>query len=152
MNIYAADGRKLETQFLTPIVAVNVPIGGTITLPASYRRLSGTIYVGNIEYKYSWMRSVGEPHRIHNAEGFVSFCPQRWDNNWYFRFEPLFHYFRRDHLGSVREVWRAGYNKTIRDFDENWMPIWWTQWVWLYNTKNATDANGCSVGAKLWQK
>jgi len=129
MNIYAADGRKLETQYRTVRHNVNIPavnIGETANLNNSNSHLDGTIYAGNKEYKYSWMRFVDwQPTRIHNPEGYISFNPMNgadtqagWSSDWY-------NYYRRDHLGNVREVWRAPYyHTTLIDHDENWLPIW----------------------------
>ncbi|MDR1544935.1 MAG: RHS repeat-associated core domain-containing protein, partial [Prevotellaceae bacterium] len=59
-------------------------------------------YFGNIEYGYSDLHQRQDPKllRIHNAEGYYS------DNQYY--------YFRRDHLGNNREVWRVADNKTVQ--------------------------------------
>ncbi|MDP3443096.1 MAG: hypothetical protein Q8T08_09590 [Ignavibacteria bacterium] len=60
--------------------------------------LNGTDYVGNIEYTFS--NDCGDYQydlsKIYNSEGYV-------DNFYY----TIFNYYRRDHLGNNREVWRA---------------------------------------------
>ena len=134
MNIYAADGRKLETRFRTVSQClftprIQVPVGEIANLDNINTHLSGTIYAGNIEYRYQTWRHASEPYRIHNPEGFASFCPLRGENHWYSRPNPLFNYFRRDHLGNVREVWRAPHTKYIRNYDKHWNIYWWTQRV-----------------------
>jgi len=113
-NVYAADGRKLETEFLTAIMGITVPISETTELSTStIRGRSGTLYAGNKEYTYiehiwgwgSWTET--NLHRVHNAEGYIDFHT----SDYFDLLMPAarYNYFRRDHLGSVREVWRAPY-------------------------------------------
>jgi hypothetical protein len=129
-NIYAADGRKLETEYRTvphnAITPITVGVGDVAELNNSNSWLNGTIYAGNKEYKYGGIRYITEePERIHNPEGYISFNPMNgadmqagWSSDWY-------NYYRKDHLGNVREVWRAPYYHTsLIDYDENWNPVW----------------------------
>jgi len=125
INKYNAAGKKLETEYLTSLIQVTVPMGNTLNLPAQDRTLNGTVYAGNKEYVYSFVRNVNTLNRIHNAEGYVSFDPNNggdsqagWSDDWY-------HYYRRDHLGNNREVWRAPYKKQIIvDYDPSGFPVW----------------------------
>jgi len=58
---------------------------------------SGTAYIGNVEYNtLRGNSSLTAISRIYNAEGYVE-SPAN----------PQYHYFRKDHLGSNREVWLA---------------------------------------------
>ena len=42
-------------------------------------------------------------NQVHNPEGYV-----------YFQGSPMYNYFRRDHLGNIREVWQANMNLTVQ--------------------------------------
>ncbi len=66
--------------------------------------VDGDDYLGNIEYKFYDEYYYGEQNwnginlkQVNNPEGF-------FNNSLDF---PIFNYFRRDHLGNNREVWRA---------------------------------------------
>jgi len=127
-NRYAADGRKLETEFLTASVQLNIPLGDVANLLPAQRRRSGTIYAGNKEYMHddSHWSSMGNTilNRIHNVEGYIDFEPWSWGDT-SFRSGGRYNYFRRDHLGSVREVWRAPF--TIYEME-----------IWEYPQPSAT--------------
>ena len=67
-------------------------------------------YIGNIEYqiyRYFDRDVTSEPaelkyiYRIHNPEGFAT--------NATITYGPIYSYYRKDHLGNNREVWRASY-------------------------------------------
>jgi len=108
MNTYAADGRKLRTEFHTARIPFTTPLatGKVQELAPSNRWVSGTIYAGHIEYRFGDFIYDIQLDRAHNAEGFVMFEPPCCT----LRFAPRFNYFRRDHLGNVREVWHASVN------------------------------------------
>jgi len=92
INIYAADGRKLEAIYLTKITenidAIEVTLGNTNDIS----EINGKHYIGNFEYEYSVLEDRFAPQltKVFNAEGYVE------EGNWY--------YFRKDHLGNNREV------------------------------------------------
>jgi RHS repeat-associated protein len=92
VNLYAADGRKLRTDYYTQVESLNAPITEGNILhpnPASSEH-TGTIYAGSIDYEFDTDGIYLK--RIHNPEGYFA------DNN--------YHYYRKDHLGNNREVWR----------------------------------------------
>jgi RHS repeat-associated protein len=100
VNLYAADGRKLRTDYYTQVESLNAPITEGDILqpnPASSEH-TGTIYAGSIEYEIDTDGIYLK--RIHNPEGYFA------DNN--------YHYYRRDHLGNNREVWNATANATVQ--------------------------------------
>jgi len=66
--------------------------------------LEGTEYLGNVEYSHFESYYMGDYYdhygiellRLYNSEGFL-------DDSY------KYYYYRRDHLGNNREVWRAPY-------------------------------------------
>jgi RHS repeat-associated protein len=100
INRYAADGRKLKTDYYTYLVPLAVPLdpGKVITNPtyvANVVNLSGTSYVDNAEYT---RRSDGLTYangpRVYNSEGYTT-----GDGI------TVYSYYHKDHLGNNREVW-----------------------------------------------
>jgi len=103
---YAADGRKLYTEYFTKITQLTTPIDtGAIYSYVFNRTLmtqSGTDYIGNIEFQTS-LTATGKQYilqRVHNPEGYSNNFNSANTSTWFF-------YYRRDHLGNTREVWRA---------------------------------------------
>jgi len=92
INIYAADGRKLEAIYLTKITEHIESIELTLENESEIREINGKHYIGNFEYEYSVLQDRFSPQltKIFNAEGYVE------NEKWY--------YFRKDHLGNNREV------------------------------------------------
>jgi RHS repeat-associated protein len=101
-NIYSANGQKLESMYLTQRTLTFDPLEQTIGDVSNISEIHGSHYFGNIEYEYNDLHQREDPKllRIHNAEGYYS------DNQYY--------YYRRDHLGNNREVWRVADNKTVQ--------------------------------------
>ncbi|MDR0828749.1 MAG: RHS repeat-associated core domain-containing protein [Prevotellaceae bacterium] len=99
-NIYAADGRKLESIYITQVTENINPLEMTIRDERNISEIAGTYYVGNIEYEYIdvGQRYAPQLSRIANAEGYVA--------------NKKYYYYRRDHLGNNREVWNATQNRT----------------------------------------
>ncbi|MDR1180738.1 MAG: hypothetical protein LBL13_02005, partial [Bacteroidales bacterium] len=109
INLYAADGRKLVTRYFTLVTPVVVPIGQTRqwTFTTDVIDETGIIYVDNCEYQLhrdpdtstnvDWMDML----RLHNLEGYSERSLSSYG--------PWYSYYRRDHLGNNREVWRAPY-------------------------------------------
>jgi len=109
-NLYDAGGQKLKSDYYTLLTALSIPLsGGQVLEPiytASTYNYSGTAYVGNVEYKISKYIPNGSAiyvdkytvSRLQNAEGYVT-SPGGY--------AQFYSYFRKDHLGNVREVWQA---------------------------------------------
>ena len=100
-NLYDASGQKLNTLYSTLGTPLVVPINDIANLgdPGNCNDyLNRTDYVGNIEYAFS--NDCGDYQydldKIYNSEGYVNVL-----------YYTLYNYFRRDHLGNNREVWRA---------------------------------------------
>jgi RHS repeat-associated protein len=93
INRYDATGQKLSTMYVTPIYPLSAPLtaGATISTDNGSFRRYGTLYNANVEYTlaYNGNRTIA---RIHNAEGYTDTSGN-------------LHYYRKDHLGNVREVW-----------------------------------------------
>jgi RHS repeat-associated protein len=110
-NTYYASGQKLNTRYFTvynytsqPILTVGevYDISDIVQLNDEVY-VDGDDYIGNIEYGYYGDFYYGQLNdsynwfkRVSNQEGYV-------DNLYY----TIFNYYRRDHLGNNREVWRA---------------------------------------------
>jgi RHS repeat-associated protein len=99
--LYDASGQKLNTLYSTLGTPLVVPINDIANLgdPGNCNDyLNRTDYVGNIEYAFS--NDCGDYQydldKIYNSEGYVNVL-----------YYTLYNYFRRDHLGNNREVWRA---------------------------------------------
>ncbi len=108
VNNYDAGGRKLRSKYFTLIDHVNIPVGGICPWSeywdpeyGEWRDIvyTSTSYVGNHEYLESFDQIYDR--RIHNVEGYAL----RTSHGDY-----QYHYYRRDHLGNNREVWRAPYS------------------------------------------
>ena len=104
LNTYAADGRKLRTMYANNIgIALN-PGQTRDDMPGWY---SGQDYIGNIEYGAMFYNmgagELGHERGINfvfNPEGYAGIAQ-------YSTAPPFYYYYRRDHLGNNREVWRA---------------------------------------------
>ncbi|MPM25074.1 hypothetical protein SDC9_71564 [bioreactor metagenome] len=109
INQYDASGQKLYTRYYTVLYPEAVPVISTLepgkTIKLEYNMdivdETGVFYVNNYEYGFNgcdpgwyWIR------RIHNPEGYFSQEPGTYQT---------FYYYRKDHLGNNREVWRASY-------------------------------------------
>ena len=101
VNKYAADGTRLASTYYTPTsITVNpLSVGEVINLstyPPYLLDRVRTWFVDNKEYGLMYPEHYDylELKRIHTPEGYVD----QYDN---------YHYYRRDHLGNVREVWKA---------------------------------------------
>jgi RHS repeat-associated protein len=106
-NRYAADGRKLGTEYFTQLVALAAPVtqGTVLNQVYSYNMVSqnGTAYIDNKEYSTSnGNTALTALNRVHNTEGYSTYL-----NN--ANVSVNYNYFRRDHLGNNREVWCAPY-------------------------------------------
>ena len=115
INQYDAAGRKLNTRYYTILVPEYVPLMNTLT-PGKTIKLAynmdiidetGTFYVENVEYKFNGCDpGIYLLDKVHNLEGYI--------DNLYVSGGPTYNYYRRDHLGNNREVWRANTNITVQ--------------------------------------
>jgi len=110
-NLYDASGQKLSTRNVTIAYFITEPIIAEEDIYDLYDMaqdneeiyIEGTEYIGNVEYSHFESYYMGgfydqgiDFQRLYNSEGYC-------DNN------LKLNYYRRDHLGNNREVWRAPY-------------------------------------------
>jgi RHS repeat-associated protein len=105
-NFYAADGRKLGTEYYTQLTAITpIDPGNVITqsYTSSVVDQSGSAYIGNVEYKtvYGNTNNTSLLH-IYNNEGYTDAAT------------GYQYYYRKDHLGNNREVWCANTKATVQ--------------------------------------
>jgi RHS repeat-associated protein len=110
INRYAADGRKLGTEYFTRVTNLVVPlitgqvINQTYTINAINQ--NGTAYIDNMEYNtFNGNSTLTALQRIYNSEGFADTITATI---------PNYKYYRLDHLGNNREVWLANTKTTIQ--------------------------------------
>jgi RHS repeat-associated protein len=139
INRYAADGRKLQTDYYTKTLQLTVPLApGTVNASTDMVAQSTTIYVDNKEYQ-----TVRTPvlynklNMVYNSEGYVT-------NFGAYPPAENYCYYRKDHLGNNREVWRAAY---IGGTTGNLIPAATVQQTQYYPsglpwTSNSTDNPG----------
>jgi len=110
INRYAADGRKLGTEYFTRVTNLAVPLITGQVINQTYTinpiNQNGTAYIDNKEYN----TLKGNPalttlQRVYNAEGYTQNITAT---------TPNYYYYRRDHLGNNREVWLANTKKTVQ--------------------------------------
>ena len=105
ISSYDASGRKLSTRNFTLATPVVVPIGETRKWEYDLDVIdeTGTFYVDNIEYDFNGCDpGVYMLGKVFNPEGYAT----RINST---SLLPDYHYYRKDHLGNNREVWRAAY-------------------------------------------
>ena len=108
-NLYDAGGRKLRTEYSTLGTPVIVPVGsigsaGDPTNCSDY--IYGTEYLDNFEYGFEndCGNYVMYLDKIYNSEGYA----MGLYNNYPYWYSALnYNYYRKDHLGNIREVWQA---------------------------------------------
>jgi hypothetical protein len=108
INRYDATGRKLQTEYVTAPGNIVVPVSTTINTRSSIFTRHGTVYNSNKEYRFGNMGYLNLS-RIHNPEGYLEYNTP--DDGFEGDIQELNHYsyYRRDHLGNIREVWSAPY-------------------------------------------
>ena len=108
--VYTADGRKLRTKRTTAVEGLTVPMGQTMDLTAAQ-----TLAVDTTDCSGPWMfRRRGETNvtytdavSYHFDGGYITFLPELVQQPIpvpAYSYEPSFHYYLRDHLGSNRMV------------------------------------------------
>jgi len=99
-----------EEEYITKVTHIILPIEKDTVcnwnIGSGLITQNGTAYIDNKEYN----TTDGNPYlnvlsRVHNPEGYVSYNTSPYTG---------FIYFRKDHLGNIREVWHAASNKTIQ--------------------------------------
>jgi RHS repeat-associated protein len=111
INRYAADGRKLDTEYFTLLTDLTDPLKvdsvKNMTYTPNIINQNGVAYIDNKEYnKFNeyWGASISIS-LVHNTEGYVQYGTPP---------NSGFIYYRTDHLGNNREVWRASSKTTIQ--------------------------------------
>jgi len=110
INRYAADGRKLGTEYFTRLTSLAVPLTTGQVIKQIYTinvvNQNGTAYIDNKEYNtFNGNSSLTALQRIYNTEGYAENVTATI---------PDYNYYRRDHLGNNREVWLATTNTTVQ--------------------------------------
>lgn len=114
INAYDASGQKLSSRYYTVMLPTEVPLstlqpGDVLDLQYNMDIIdeTGTFYVDNKEYSFNGCDpGVYMIHKVYNTEGYA--------NNIQGYYGPNYQYYRKDHLGNNREVWRATTNQTIQ--------------------------------------
>jgi len=118
INKYDASGKKLSDEYYTLLYGVQVPIavGKVLNIKNSYGSdevdLIKKHYVDNFTYKWHIMnQSSGgyDLEKVYNTEGYV-------DN---ISLSNRYNYFRKDHLGTNREVWCASFKENDKIYPAN---------------------------------
>lgn len=124
INTYSASGQKLKSEYYTYLLKTTLPLtvseGEIINLPYTSNSFSynGTAYIDNKEYSCNkvFVNQYGGYYsdsyifnRLYNTEGYVTGSVIPDMNNYQSGIQ--YNYFRKDHLGNIREVWQAAYNK-----------------------------------------
>ena len=114
INAYDASGQKLSSRYYTVMLPTEVPLstlqpGDVLNLQYNMDIIdeTGTFYVDNKEYSFNGCDpGVYMIHKVYNTEGYA--------NNIQGYYGPNYQYYRKDHLGNNREVWRATTNQYIQ--------------------------------------
>jgi RHS repeat-associated protein len=118
INHYSADGQKQRTDNYTRLTAIT-PVGeNTVVNPENgyndaIYSYTGTAYIGSFEYniyktKYQgyggvWYYSdVFNPGKIYTPEGYIDYLSSSIVST-----GVRYNYYRKDHLGNIREVWNG---------------------------------------------
>jgi len=123
VNTYSASGQKLKSEYYTYLLKTAIPLimseGEINNLPYTSNSFSysGTAYIDNKEYNCNktFVNQYGGYYSdnytfnlLYNPEGYVTGAVIPDMNNYQNGIQ--YNYYRRDHLGNNREVWRAAYN------------------------------------------
>jgi len=136
--LYDARGQKLKVDYFTCLKVIDpiqeTQVGNWTYTPNEIDKFSN-VFIGNMMYRLS--NTVGLPDnpqliKIENPEGYSSSGGQKW-------------YYRRDHLGSVREVWWQYRNLTMQStqYYPSGLP-------WAEGTGVGTQLN--KYNGKLWDE
>ncbi len=92
INRYDAAGFKCQADYISYGDNIQVPMGSILHSSGTIKYKQTFAYADNVDYKL-YNNSSYSCQRIKNAEGFYDETDK-------------YNYFRRDHLGNVREVWK----------------------------------------------
>ncbi len=145
VNRYAADGRRVRSWYYTPVASLVSPISVEVgelhhynLLAADTYRLETTAYAGSVEYMqvgpvlYDFLNV----RKVHNPEGYV----QRSHGG---TFSP--YYYRRDHLGNVREVWKPSGDSAVTVQRTRYYP---SGLPWEYQAGDSASLQPYKYGSK----
>jgi RHS repeat-associated protein len=108
VHTYDAGGRKFRTEYFTLYTPIQIPLSGIYNWNNRWDVLDTwevKAYAGNFEY-HQFKDSHDDYYilaRINNTEGYVTSLTS-----------PSYNYYRKDHVGNNREVWKAVANATIQ--------------------------------------
>jgi len=136
--LYDARGQKLKVDYFTCLKVIDpiqeTQVGNWTYTPNEIDKFSN-VFIGNMMYRLS--NTVGLPDnpqliKIENPEGYSSSGGQKW-------------YYRRDHLGTVHEVWWQYRNLTMQStqYYPSGLP-------WSEGTGVGTQLN--KYNGKLWDE
>ncbi len=102
-------GQKINDEFYTCVHGIQLPLTvGTVLNPNNYgdefEMISNRHYIDNFTYRFHFMSSSPgrlDLNKVYNEYGYVDIL----EEGSLFRYN----YYRRDHLGNVREVWQPSY-------------------------------------------
>ena len=100
INRYAADGRKLGTEYFTRVTNLAIPLTPGSVIKQTYTlntiNQNGIAYIDNKEYStLNGNAALTALKRVYNAEGYAENSTST---------NPIYNYYRKDHLGNIREV------------------------------------------------
>ena len=109
INNYDASGKKLSSRYYTVLMKSEVPVVNTLqvgqVLNLQYNMdiidETGTFYIDNFEYGFNGCDpGIYWIDKIYNSEGYCNEGPNNYST---------YYYYRKDHLGNNREVWRTAF-------------------------------------------
>ena len=110
-NLYDAGGHKLKAEYYTnndPLLQPLNPgeIHNFIVDPSGNQSydFSGTAYIDNFEYTNESPTTDYQLDKVYNPEGYAMYPTST---------SVQYNYYRKDHLGDNREVWRAAYRRRL---------------------------------------
>ena len=100
INRYAADGQKLGTEYFTRVTNLAIPLTPGSVIKQTYTlntiNQNGIAYIDNKEYStLNGNAALTALKRVYNAEGYAENSTST---------NPIYNYYRKDHLGNIREV------------------------------------------------
>jgi len=111
-NVYSADAQKLAAIYITDLEGAYNPLhlslNEVLNNPDFVENSDRTVYLGNFEYRIDRDEVF---LKVYNSEGYF--------------FNGDYYYFRKDHLGNVREVWNGTQRQTVQktDYYPSGLPI-----------------------------